>query len=246
LPKGLLYALKIIAVSPILALEVVWSSPDSTAQSAPDWEIPRWRVGITPFNWYSSTPSASVRRSIGRRTDIGFSVSGWMRLSENSEDYDRRNYDGDIYRRNTDEDYQDIDLGLAFEVRRWHKVNDRVTWYNGLGLGSEFDCGDWDKEKVRFETDWTDETSYDTSSHKYYDFSTFLTMGVDLQLMEHLSFSIGMTPLKLSYYWTKWEQDFIEKSPDEDGTNTGNIDEWGSRYQIEVYSKVSGLLSISF
>jgi hypothetical protein len=186
-----------------------------------------------------------MHRAIGQRTDLGVYLSGDIGIRSSVDESDLVSYDGSPLTSDHDSDDFDVDLWFGAELRRWHPVSHKVSWFHGCLLGTEFTYSFSEDESAVSELTRT--RTFDTSLDGYaIGLSAALSIGVELELMQHLSFAIMAVPLQLSHRWREAQRDSRDTSSLEDRPRTDTDTDSYSRFAVDVDSSVRTSLSIWF
>ncbi|MBD3161850.1 MAG: hypothetical protein GF346_06205 [Candidatus Eisenbacteria bacterium] len=221
------------------------AAPEREASSESTPLIQKWRLSANPFDHYSPVSMLSIHRAIGHTTDLGFGVS--MRLDDRTYDDEDLSVEGQSVHsaRDSRSEHMDVDAHLALELRRWRPVAGRISWYHGVRLGYGFGYGD---SEDRGEIQYGDTDRQSRSDTEFWDHSVSAAavLGVDLDLVDNLSFAIGLAPVRTSYSWTEKQYDSREdRSERDDPILRWREDTW-DLFRLEFVSDVAAFVSLSF
>lgn len=208
-------------------------------------QIPKWRFSANPFGFSSSIPSLSLHRALGQRTDIGFSVAAHFNESARDDEQLYREFDAEVRAWDRDSDHFNAALVLSAELRRWREVSSRISWFYGLRGGYGYS---YSERENRVEYADRDDDETDLTEIESWDHSTYgaMIIGVDLELIEHLSFAVGLTPIRATYFWGTDQWDSELDSTDEFRSRITWEDEEFDRFEVRLDSAVAGYVSLWF
>ena len=192
--------------------------------------IPTWRVQATALN-FSSGQSLGVYHRLNESWDWGLEIGADFSESETDRDRVDTLGDGSFGQDGSVSEQDSFLVNLDVDLRHWSKLREKLSWFWGPRLG-----GSYSNSQDTFRTEDLDDNFRQFVSEgesNGFGAAAGFIVGADLILLDGLSATFALNPVRLGYRWTDRDE---RSSETVDGIvqRTSETDEDLSSFEADI------------
>jgi hypothetical protein len=205
--------------------------------------VPKWRINVQAFDIFDDGTLLGVYRRVGGRTDLGVNLGTSFDATGGEGDATWLYDDHERTHSTDDEDRFSVSLGA--DLRRWHRLTPRLSWFTGLRLTGSH-SRDEGESVDHVVSDAGPGSSHTHSTDRTFGIALALGGGVDLALLQHLSVSFSLSPITLAETWAKSTDTYFDDQPGASEIRERNMESTTDRFSVDTSLKATAYLSLGF